>query len=180
MHFRQVARKLRRPCRARPVHVHQRRQHSLCVASPSAFFPPALSYSLPLSFPGISLRNVHRFSRTSSAFPNAQKHSQRRNSQIVARGWSDLMLIIIWWHWLMRMKTFYFTNTRRPKTISTTNTFFSSHQQSVLQSNTDCWCDEKKVFAMNTQQEPTLKFQQRFAWRLHQVGKGREPIETRL
>ena len=23
--------------------------------------------------------------------------------------------------------------------------------------NTDCWCDEKKVLAMNTQQEPTLK-----------------------
>ena len=35
--------------------------------------------------------------------------------------------------------------------------FFSSHQQSVLLCNTDCWCDEKKVLAMNTQQEPTLK-----------------------
>ena len=37
------------------------------------------------------------------------------------------------------------------------NTFFSSHQQSVWLCNTDCWCDEKKVLAMNTQQEPTLK-----------------------
>ena len=36
------------------------------------------------------------------------------------------------------------------------NAFFSSHQQSVLQS-TDCWCDEKQVLAMNTQQEPTLE-----------------------
>ena len=39
-------------------------------------------------------------------------------------------------------------------------TFFSPHQQSVLQGtapcNTDCWCGEKKVLAMNTQQEPTL------------------------
>ena len=24
--------------------------------------------------------------------------------------------------------------------------------------NTDCWCGEKKVLAMNTQQEPTLKY----------------------
>ena len=35
------------------------------------------------------------------------------------------------------------------------NSFFSSHQQSVLQSTTDCWCDEKKELAMNTQQELT-------------------------
>ena len=51
------------------------------------------------------------------------------------------------------------------------NTFFSPQQQSVLQArrfdrvaqrnvvlcNTDCWCGEKKVLAMNTQQESTLK-----------------------
>ena len=33
------------------------------------------------------------------------------------------------------------------------NTFFSPHQQCKAH---DCWCGEKKVLAMNTQQEPTL------------------------
>ena len=29
--------------------------------------------------------------------------------------------------------------------------------RNVVPCNTDCWCGEKKVLAMNTQQEPTLK-----------------------
>ena len=51
--------------------------------------------------------------------------------------------------------------------------FHSLHQQSVLLGQpgrnvvlckTDCWCDEKKKFAMNTQQELTLKPPCIFHW----------------
>ena len=35
--------------------------------------------------------------------------------------------------------------------------------RNVVLCNTDCWCDEKKVLAMNTQQEPTLKSGNEFA-----------------